>query len=50
MLPLNQRRATYYNTGSWFRQPYYLTIDRGEIALKPWTGAPREPPFPPLAS
>ena len=50
MLPLNRQRAMYYNPGSWFRRPHYLTIDRGEIALKPWTGVPREPPFPPLAS
>jgi UDP-2,3-diacylglucosamine pyrophosphatase LpxH len=35
-LPLNEHRARYYNTGCWMRNPHYLTIDDGEIALKPW--------------
>ena len=44
ILPLNKGRTTYYNTGSWFRQPYYLVLDRGALALKPWTGTPACPP------
>ena len=35
-LPLNRNRSRYYNTGCWARNPHYLTIDDGVIALKPW--------------
>jgi UDP-2,3-diacylglucosamine pyrophosphatase LpxH len=44
VLPLNRGRSTYYNTGSWFKQPYYLVLDRGELALKKWLGPPSGPP------
>ncbi|HEX5474618.1 MAG TPA: metallophosphoesterase [Vicinamibacterales bacterium] len=36
VLPLKGTEAVYYNTGSWFGQPYYVEIDHGAIALKPW--------------
>ena len=29
--------ARYMNTGSWFRDPHYVTIDRGVVELKAWT-------------
>ncbi len=28
---------TYMNTGSWFRDPHYITIENGNIELKAWT-------------
>lgn len=34
-LPLNQNRARYLNTGSWFREPHYVTIDNGVVTLEP---------------
>lgn len=35
-VPLNGSRAMYYNTGSWFGQPHYITITGGDVELKPW--------------
>lgn len=37
LLTLNNNRAQYLNTGSWFSQPYYVEIDHGQITLKSWT-------------
>jgi UDP-2,3-diacylglucosamine pyrophosphatase LpxH len=34
-LPLNRNRSRYMNTGSWFRDPHFVTIDRGEVTLAP---------------
>lgn len=34
--PLNGNRAKYFNTGSWFDQPYFVEINHGETTLKPW--------------
>jgi UDP-2,3-diacylglucosamine pyrophosphatase LpxH len=36
VFPLKGVQASYFNTGSWFDQPYYVEIDHGEIELKPW--------------
>jgi UDP-2,3-diacylglucosamine pyrophosphatase LpxH len=36
VLPLNESKASYINTGSWFSQPYFVEINCGEITLKPW--------------
>jgi UDP-2,3-diacylglucosamine pyrophosphatase LpxH len=36
VLPLEETSASYFNTGSWFDQPYYVEINHGEIELKPW--------------
>jgi UDP-2,3-diacylglucosamine pyrophosphatase LpxH len=33
---INGNRAKYFNTGSWFNQPYFIEINHGEIALQPW--------------
>jgi len=30
--------GTYYNTGSWFKQPHYVKIEQGDIELLPWKG------------
>jgi UDP-2,3-diacylglucosamine pyrophosphatase LpxH len=37
VLPLNNEKARYMNTGSWFGQPYFVQINHGEIAFKPCT-------------
>jgi UDP-2,3-diacylglucosamine pyrophosphatase LpxH len=37
VLPLNDNRAQYLNTGSWFGQPHFVEINNGEISLRPWT-------------
>lgn len=34
--PLNEGRAHYYNTGSWFDQPYFIAINQGDVKLQPW--------------
>ena len=34
-LPLNQNRARYLNTGSWFRDPHFVKIDNGVVTLIP---------------
>jgi len=36
VLPLNNDRAKYFNTGSWFDQPYFIEINHGDIKLQPW--------------
>ena len=38
IVPLNNNRAAYLNPGGWFRQPHYIVITDGEVALKPWHG------------
>ena len=35
-LPLNDNRARYLNTGSWFKDPHFVTIEHGEVTLRPW--------------
>jgi UDP-2,3-diacylglucosamine pyrophosphatase LpxH len=40
VLPLNDNRASYVNTGSWFKQPHYVVLDHGSVELKPWLGPP----------
>jgi UDP-2,3-diacylglucosamine pyrophosphatase LpxH len=40
-LPLNGNRARYLNTGSWFRDPHYVTIDNGVVTLAPLPAALR---------
>ena len=37
-MPLKGNRAQYYNTGCWSRDPHYITIEEGDISLKPWRG------------
>ena len=32
-LPINDNRARYLNTGSWFRDPHFVKIDNGEVTL-----------------
>jgi UDP-2,3-diacylglucosamine pyrophosphatase LpxH len=36
ILPLKSSPALYFNTGSWFEQPYYAQILNGQIELKEW--------------
>jgi UDP-2,3-diacylglucosamine pyrophosphatase LpxH len=38
VVPLNGTRARYFNTGSWFGNPHFITIEDGEIELRPWVG------------
>jgi UDP-2,3-diacylglucosamine pyrophosphatase LpxH len=40
-LPINRNRARYLNTGSWFRDPHYVTIDNGAVTLRPIPAALR---------
>ena len=40
-LPLNGQRARYLNSGSWFRDPHYVTIDNGVVSLTPIPAALR---------
>jgi len=35
---------TYMNTGSWFRDPHYVTIESGVVTLQPWDMSPPRPP------
>ena len=34
-LSIDHDRAKYFNTGSWFDQPYFVEINRGDIQLQP---------------
>lgn len=34
-LPINNNRARYLNTGSWFKDPHFVTIDNGAVTLSP---------------
>jgi UDP-2,3-diacylglucosamine hydrolase len=40
-VPLNGGHARYLNTGSWFRDPHYVTIDHGAVTLAPVPAALR---------